>query len=59
MFLNTSDVHFHSVEQLLAEQKIFFFVCFLILIEILGAHPSGTILMVVVVDNRVSLVFSF
>lgn len=32
---------------------------FLILIETLGAHPSGVILMVVVFDNQVSLVFSF
>lgn len=34
-------------------------IIFLILIEILGAHPSGMILMVVVVDKQVSLVFSF
>lgn len=75
MFLNASDVHFHSVEQLLAEQIFCLFVFLLIhfmtkngycacashyfLIEILGAHPSGMILMVVVVDNQVSLVFSF
>lgn len=32
---------------------------FLILIKILDAHPSGMILMVVVVDKQVSLVFSF
>lgn len=34
-------------------------IIFFILIETLGAHPSGVILMVVVFDNQVSLVFSF
>lgn len=34
-------------------------IIFLILIKILGAHSSGMILMVVVVDKQVSLVFSF